>query len=64
MERNTVTNSILVIEDTLIDTNSEDFLWTNEYATPSPSPQRHKQFPFFSGYSILLQSTEFPPAVI
>lgn len=64
MERNTVTNSILAIADTLADTSSEDFLWTNKYATPSPSPQRDKQFPFFGGYSALLQSTGFPLAVI
>jgi len=64
MERNTVTNSVLAIEDTLLDTSSEDFLWTNVYATSSPSPQKDKQFPFFSGYSTLLQNTGFPLVVI
>lgn len=59
MERNTARNSILTREHALIDTSSEDFLWTHYYATPSPSPVTDKQFSFFSGYLPFYKAQDF-----
>lgn len=50
---------MLTREHSLIDTSSEDFLWTNYYATPSPSPPTDKKFPFFSSYLPFYKAQDF-----